>query len=126
MSTLLKKRYKSLFPALNVHRRDEPVATDTIYSDTPAVDSGATIAQVFVGVVSLVTNVYAIKTDQQFINTLEDQIQTQGAPLSSSVTEPRWKSATKSRKSCGLTGLMIGRVSHIISIRTLLSIGSSS
>ncbi len=36
MSTLLKKRYKSPFPALNVHWRDEPVATDTIYSDTPA------------------------------------------------------------------------------------------
>ena len=81
MSTLLKKRYKSPFPALNVHRRDEPVATDTIYSNTPAVDSGATIAQVFVGVESLVTDVYAIKTDWQFINTLlKDQIHTQGAP----------------------------------------------
>ncbi len=76
MSTLLKKRYKSPFPALNVHRRDEPVAMDTIYSDTPAVDSGATIAQVFVSIESLVTDVYAIKTDWQFINTLEDQIQT--------------------------------------------------
>jgi len=63
MSTLLKKWYKSPFPALNVHRRDEPVAMDTIYSDTPTVDSGATIAQVFVGVESLVTDVYAIKTD---------------------------------------------------------------
>ena len=80
MSTLLKKRYKSPFPALNVHRRDEPVATDTIYSDTPAIDSGATIAQVFVGVESLVTDVYAMKTDRQFINTLEDQIRQRGAP----------------------------------------------
>ena len=80
MSTLLKKRYKSPFPALNVHRRDEPVATDTIYSDTPAVDSGATIAQVFVGVESLVTDVYAINTDRQFLNTLEDQIRARGAP----------------------------------------------
>jgi len=76
MSTLLKKQYKSPFPTLNIHRRDEPVAMDTIYSDTPAVDSGATIAQVFVGVKSLVTDVYAIKTDRQFINTLEDQIRT--------------------------------------------------
>jgi len=46
---------------------------------TPAVDSGATIAQVFVGVESLVTGVYAIEVDWQFINTLEDQIQTRGA-----------------------------------------------
>jgi len=76
MSTLLKKRYKSSFPAFNFHRRDEPVATDMIYSDTPAIDSGATIAQVFVGVKSLITDVYAIKTDRQFINTLEDQIWT--------------------------------------------------
>jgi len=44
MSTLLKKRYKSPFPALNVHRRDKTVAIDTIYSDTPAVNSGATTA----------------------------------------------------------------------------------
>ncbi len=80
MSTLLKKWYKSSFPALNVHRQDEPVAMDTIYSNSPAVDSGATIAQVFVGVESLVTDVYAIKTDRQFINTLEDHIQTWGAP----------------------------------------------
>jgi len=80
MSTLLKKWYKSPFPTLNVHRRDEPVAMDTIYSDTPAIDSGATITQVFVGVESLVTDVYAIKTDRQFINTLEDQMWTWGAP----------------------------------------------
>jgi len=76
MSTLLKRQYKPPFPALNVHRRDEPIAMDTIYLDTPAVDSGATIAQVFVGMESLITNVYAIKTDWQFINTLEDQIRT--------------------------------------------------
>ena len=63
MSTLLKKCYKSPFPALNVHRRDEPIAKDTIYSNTLAIDSGATIAQVFIGMESLVTDVYAIKTD---------------------------------------------------------------
>jgi hypothetical protein len=32
MRTTLKKHYKSPFPAMNVHRRDEPVATDTVYS----------------------------------------------------------------------------------------------
>jgi len=74
MTTLLKKWYKSPFPTLNVHRRDEPVAMDTIYSNTPTIDSGATIAQVYVVVESLITDVYAIKTDWQLINTLEDQI----------------------------------------------------
>ena len=42
---------------------DEPIATDTIYSDTPAIDSGATITQIFVGTESLVTDVYSMKTD---------------------------------------------------------------
>jgi hypothetical protein len=40
MSTILKKQYKSPNPALNVHPHDKPVATDTIYSDTPAIDCG--------------------------------------------------------------------------------------
>jgi len=80
MSTLLKKCYKSPFPALNVHWHDEPIATDTIYLDTPAIDSGATIAQVFVGTESLVTDMYSMKTGRQFVNMLEDQIWEQGAP----------------------------------------------
>ena len=48
MSTLLRKRYMSPNPACNVHRRDKNVATDTIFSDTPAVDCGVTSAQFFV------------------------------------------------------------------------------
>jgi hypothetical protein len=34
MSTPLKKHFKSPFRAMNLHRRDEPVATDTVYSDS--------------------------------------------------------------------------------------------
>jgi len=41
------------------------VAMDTIYSNTLAVDSGAIIAQVFVGMESLVTDVYAINNNNQ-------------------------------------------------------------
>jgi hypothetical protein len=66
MRTILKKRYKSPNPALNVHPRDEPVATDTIYSDTLAIDCGITSAQLFV--------------DKQFVNTLLDNITQCGAP----------------------------------------------
>ena len=36
----MKRHLKSRNPALNVPRRHEAVATDTVYSDTPAVDSG--------------------------------------------------------------------------------------
>ena len=54
----MKRHLKSRNPALNVPRRHEPVATDTIFSDTPAVDSGVKQAQVFVGRDSLVADVY--------------------------------------------------------------------
>ena len=35
----MKKHLKSRNPALNIPRRHAPVATDTVFSDTPAVDS---------------------------------------------------------------------------------------
>jgi hypothetical protein len=77
--TILKKHYKSPFPALNVKRRDEPVATDIVFSDTPAIDGGETCAHIFVGTETLVTDVYGMKTEKQFVNTLEDNIREQGA-----------------------------------------------
>ena len=55
------------------------VATDTIFSDTPAVDNGLTCAQIFVGTESLVTNAYGIKSDGEFVATLEDNIRKRGA-----------------------------------------------
>ena len=77
---MLKKRSKSSFPALNVRRRDEPVATDTVYSDVPAVDSGVTIAQIFVGTKSLLTDAYPMKRDKDFPAALQDNIRERGAP----------------------------------------------
>ena len=44
-----EKHLKSRNPALNIPRRHEAVATDTVFSDTPAVDSGVEQSQVFVG-----------------------------------------------------------------------------
>ena len=80
MSTHLKRHFKSPFPAHNVHRRNEPIATDTVYSNTPAVDNGAKYAQFFVGTDSMVCDVFPMKTDKQFVNTLEDIIRRRGAP----------------------------------------------
>ena len=79
MSTILKKNYKSPSPALNVHLRSETVATDTVYSDNPAIDYEYTSAQIFVGTKYLVTDLYGMKTDKQFVNTLEDNIRQRGA-----------------------------------------------
>jgi hypothetical protein len=70
---------KTRFPALNVARRNGHVATDTIFSDTPAVDSGATCAQFFIGRESLVCDVYSMKTDKGFVANLEDNIRFRGA-----------------------------------------------
>jgi hypothetical protein len=77
--TILKKHCKSPFPALDVQRRDEPVATDAVFSDTPAIDGGETCAQIFVGTETLVTDVHGMKSVKQFVNTLEDNIRERGA-----------------------------------------------
>ena len=56
----LRKHFKSRFAAFNIPRHSEEVATDTIFSDTPAIDSGVTIAQNYVGKRTLVTDVYRV------------------------------------------------------------------
>jgi hypothetical protein len=78
--TTLKKAFKSPNPALNVYRRNEAVACDIVYSDVPAIHDGSTAAVIFVGVTTQVTDVYGIKRDSQFVNTLEDNIIQRGAP----------------------------------------------
>ena len=79
MSETLKNFFRSPYPAMNVHRRNEPVATNTFYSDTPAIDDGATSAQIFFGTKTTLTDVYGMKSDKQFVNTLEDNIRERGA-----------------------------------------------
>ena len=70
----MRKHLKSRNSPHNIPRRHEPVATDTVFSDTPAVDIGVKQAQVFVGRYNLVTDTYPMKSGKQFINTLEDNI----------------------------------------------------
>ena len=45
----IKKHFKSRNHVFNIPRRSEAVATDSIFSDTPAVDDGSTMAQFFCG-----------------------------------------------------------------------------
>jgi len=80
VGSLLKRSFKSSNPAMNVSRRNEPVACDIVYADEPAIDDGSTTAVIFVGTETQVTDVYGIKTDKQFVNTLEDNIRQRGAP----------------------------------------------
>ena len=74
-----KKHYKSPFPAANVQRRNEAVASDTVFSDTPAIEYGVIAAQFFVGTKSLVSDVYPLQTEKQFVNTLQENIRKRGA-----------------------------------------------
>ena len=75
----IKKHFKSRNPVFNIPRRSEAFATDTIFSDTPAVDDGSTMAQFFCGRDTLVCDAYGIKSTRQFINTLSDNIRKRGA-----------------------------------------------
>ena len=70
----IKTHFKSRNPVFNIPRRSEAVATDTIFSDTPAVDDSSTMAQFFCGSDTLVCDAYGIKSTEQFINTLSDNI----------------------------------------------------
>ena len=75
----LKKHYRSPNPALNVHHHQEPVATDYVYADVPAVDDGSMGAQIFVGTESEVCDAQGLKSPKQFVNSLEDNIRKRGA-----------------------------------------------
>ena len=75
----MKRHLKSRNPALNIPRRYEAVATDTVFSDTPAVKSGIKQAQVFLGRDTPVADAYPMKKGKQFANTLEDNIGRRGA-----------------------------------------------
>ena len=75
----MRKHLKSRNPVLNIPRRHEPVVTDAIFSDTPAVDSGVQQAQVFVGRDTFIADAYPMKSGKQFFSTLEDNIRRRGA-----------------------------------------------
>ena len=75
----IKNHFKPRNPVFIIPRCSEDVATDTIFSDTPAVDDGSTMAQFFCGHDTLVCDAYGIKSTKQFINTLSDNIRKWGA-----------------------------------------------
>jgi hypothetical protein len=59
---MLKKAFWSPNPALNIYRRNEDVACDTLYSDVPAIFNGSTAAAIFVGTSTKVTDVHGNRT----------------------------------------------------------------
>ena len=75
----IKHHFKPRNPVFIIPRCSEDVATDTIFSDTPAVDDGSTMSQFFCGHDIFVCDAYGIKSTKQFINTLSDNIRKWGA-----------------------------------------------
>ena len=63
-STLMKSTYRSPFPALNVKRINEPVATGTVYCNASAIYYGSKCAQALVGTKPPVSDFYEMKSDK--------------------------------------------------------------
>lgn len=73
--TGVRRRLKAPNPALNVSRRNEPVATDTVCGKKPAINDGSTAAQYFHGRVSQLRSAHPIgESDKRFAQVLQDKI----------------------------------------------------
>ena len=75
----ITQTHKAPFPALNVFRRNESVAIDTIYCDVAAIDNGSTCAQFYVGIDTKFCSAYRVQTNGALINTLLDVIRNHDA-----------------------------------------------
>ena len=75
----IRNTMKAPFPAMNVIRRNEPVATDTIFSNVSAIANGSTCAQLFVGTRTKFASAIGMHSDSQFIHALQDTIRKYGA-----------------------------------------------
>ena len=113
----IKKHFKSRNPVFNIPRRSEAVATDTIFSDTPAVDDGTTMAQFFCGRDTLVCDAYGIKSTKH--SSTPSLITSQkGEPWTpSSVMEANMKSPSESLISSVPCSFKIISLNLIINIK---------
>jgi hypothetical protein len=63
-----------------VIRRNEPVATNELFTDTPAIGCGVTTYQIFVGMITDVVDIFPLQMSKQFFDTLEDNVRFRGSP----------------------------------------------
>jgi transposase InsO family protein len=81
-----RMHYKTRFPAANVRRFNDDVATDTFFADTPAIDDGirghggSTMAQIYCGKKTQLTAAFPMKSESEMPATLQDFIRKEGAP----------------------------------------------
>jgi hypothetical protein len=77
----MRHHYRIQFPAVNIPRWNDDVATNTLFSSVPVHDDGidghggTTMAQLFCGVTSLVlTDIFPLKDESNIVGTFEDLI----------------------------------------------------
>ena len=86
MQNRMKRHWKSRFPAANVPRWGEDVATDTFFSDVPAGNygiaghSGVTMMQLYTGTKSKLTEEFPLDDETKMPDSLRDLIRKRGAP----------------------------------------------
>ena len=82
----LRKHFKSRFPAANIPRRNEIVATDTFFSNVSTHDDsiighgGSKMVQLYCGTTSLITAIFPMRNESEMPSTLLDFICKLGAP----------------------------------------------
>ena len=77
----IKHYFKPRNPVFSIPRCSEDVGTDTIFSETPAVDDGSTMTKFFYGHDTFTCGTYGIKSTKQFINTLSANTRKWGAMI---------------------------------------------
>lgn len=81
-STYLRKHHHSTNLTANVYQHCEADTTDTIFSDTPAVNGGEKAAQLFVGCTTKLASVHPLKNtgEKALLGAFDDHVRWHGAP----------------------------------------------
>jgi hypothetical protein len=94
------------------------MATDTIQSDTPAIDGGEKYAQFFIGVRSLLSDVHGMKSSASFPGVLMDQNIDCGVPTKLISDSAKVETSNAVHDILCTYGISPGRVNHTINTRT--------
>ena len=108
----LKEHCHSPNPTLNVHHHQEPVATDYVYADVPAVDDGSMGAQIFIGIGSEVCDTQGFRSTKQFVNSLEDNIRKCGAMDKLVSDQCKWRLVSVNKTSFKPSSFHRGKANH--------------
>ena len=81
-STYLCKRHQTPHPAANIIRCNDIDLMDSIFSDTPAVATGETVAQIIAALCSKFTSIHGMKgtTEDDILGAFQDRVHWHGAP----------------------------------------------